>query len=169
MGAFLSYLWWGMQNPDEDDPISGLSIRDIYYVRKSWTKVSADGVSSGTELLIRYFTSHPEGRLFFRTFKDMSNEDLRNNRQFQAHALNIITTITSIIDNLHKPDLAVAMCEKIGKSHNSRKITEKPFNDLKDVLVDMFKNILKFDEETMQSWVKMVTFMYSNIFKLFDK
>lgn len=53
MGSFISYLWWGFQDPDEVDPISGISVRDIYYVRKSWTKVSADGVGSGTELLVR--------------------------------------------------------------------------------------------------------------------
>lgn len=57
MGSFFSYLWWGGVDPDAINPLSGLSKRDIYNVRTSWTKVSADGIGSGGELLVRYLFS----------------------------------------------------------------------------------------------------------------
>jgi len=169
MGSVISYLWWGGQDPDAVNPKSGFSPRDIYNVRKSWKKVSADGVASGTELLLRYFTAHPQYKSYFKMFKNIPNDDLRTNIQFNAHALNIITTLTAIIDKLEEPDLAAAMSKKIGASHQPRHLTEVHFNDLKVVLVQLFIEVFKFDAETMKSWVKVVTFIYTNAFSELTK
>jgi len=169
MGSLISHLWWGGQDPDAVDPKSGLSPRDLYNVKKSWKKFSADGVASGTEMFLRYFTAHPQSKTFFKMFKDMPNDELRTNIQFNAHALNVINSLTAIIDKLEVPELAAAMSKKLGVTHQPRKLTEAHFNNLKDVLVKLFIDDFKFDEETMKSWVKVVTFIYANIFSELNK
>lgn len=76
----------------------------------------------------RLFTAHPDYKKHFITFREIPTEDLKKNRQFQAHSLNIITSISNIIDNLEKPDLVLVMCKKLGTSHNKNHIKEVHFN-----------------------------------------
>lgn len=54
MGGWLSQIMWG-GDPDEINPVSGLSRRDVHAVQKSWAPVYANALATGTELLKRYF------------------------------------------------------------------------------------------------------------------
>lgn len=52
MGSWLSYfLWEG--DPDEVNPISGLTKREIRAVQKSWAPAYANQLATGTELFKR--------------------------------------------------------------------------------------------------------------------
>lgn len=37
--------------------------------------------------------------------------------------------------------------------------------NLKETIVKLFTEVLHFDEDTMASWVRAVTFIYTNLFK----
>ncbi|KAG7302794.1 hypothetical protein JYU34_012771 [Plutella xylostella] len=168
MGGWLSYLWWGGA-PDVADPVSGLSRRDIYAVQKSWAPVYNDSVGNGTELLKRLFRTYPDTKEFFRMIRNVPEEEYISNPQFKAHVINLMSSLNMAISCLHQPEVVVAMMHKIGESHNGRHIQEKHFNELTDVIVTMFTEVLHLDEATLASWGRTVAFWYKAIFDKLDK
>ncbi|KAG6450366.1 cytoglobin-1 isoform X2 [Manduca sexta] len=164
MGGWLSYIWWG-GDPDEVNPISGLSRRDIYAVQKSWAPVYANLVVTGTELLKRFFRAYPDSKEFFRMVRKLPEEEYINNTQFKAHVINLMSSLNLAIINLNQPEIVAVMMNKIGDSHRKRQIKEKHFHDLKEVIVKMFIEVLHLDAATLGSWSKTVDFWYKHLFE----
>lgn len=167
MGGWLSYMWWG-GDPDEKHSVSGLSKRDIHHVQRSWAVAYADSVGTGTELLKRFFRTYPETKNFFRMIKNLPEDKYLENAQFKAHVINLMTSLNLAISNLHQPDIVIAMMQKLGESHNRRKIKEQHFNELKEVIVKMFIEVLHLDDNTLGSWGRVVEFWYKHIFQQLD-
>lgn len=163
MGSWLSYIWWG-GNPDEVSPITGLTRREIYAVQKSWAPVNANAIPNGTELLIRLYRADPETKDFFRMVKKIPESEYASNIQFKAHVINLMTSINLAVNTMNQPEVVAAMMNKIGESHCKRKIREKHFHVLKDVIVQLFIDVLKLDEPTLAAWGKTVDFWYKHIF-----
>lgn len=164
MGGWLSYIWWG-GDPDEVNPISGLTRREINLVQKSWAPVNADKVNTGAELLRRFFVAFPESKEFFRMIKNIPEDQYLTNPQFKAHVINLMTSLNLAVENLNQPEVVAAMMSKLGESHRRRKIQEKNFQQLKEVIVKMFIEVLKLDDVTLGAWGKTVEFWYKNIFE----
>ncbi|CAH2980421.1 unnamed protein product [Chilo suppressalis] len=163
MGGWVSHLLWG-GNPDEVNPVSGLTRREVYAVQKSWAPVFADSVGNGTEILKRLFKTYPETREFFKMIKKVPESEYAQNIQFKAHVINLMTSLNLAIINLNQPEVVAAMMYKIGDNHKRRQIKEKHFNDLKNVLVKVFVEVLKLDAKTLEAWGKTVDFWYKHIF-----
>ncbi|KAM3964509.1 globin 1 isoform 2-T2 [Aphomia sociella] len=163
MGAWLSYLWWG-GDPDLQNPLSGLTRREVYAVQRSWAPVYADPVNNGTELLKRFFRAYPDAKDFFKMLKNVNEDEFSENIQFKAHVISLMTSLNMAVVNLNQPEIVAAMMVKLGESHKRRQIKEKNFHDLKDVIVKMFIEVLKLDNTTLGAWGKAVEFWYKNIF-----
>ncbi|CAB3223902.1 unnamed protein product [Arctia plantaginis] len=168
MGAWLSYLWWG-GDPDEVSPVSGLSRREVYAVQKSWAPVNANSTANGAELLRRFFTTFPETKEFFKMIKGQSPEQYNQNPQFKAHVINLMTALNLAVNTMNQPELVAAMMNKLGESHGRRKIKEENFQQLKEVIVKMFIEVLKLDDSTLGAWGKTVDFWYKHIFETLSK
>ncbi|XP_039754293.1 cytoglobin-like [Pararge aegeria] len=164
MGGLVSQLWWG-GDPDEMNPVSGLTKRDIYAVQKSWAPVHANNLAVGTELLKRYFRAYPEAKQYFRMLRNLSEEDYDSNIQFKAHVISLMTSLNLAISTLNQPELVATLMQKLGESHGKRKIQEQHFHDLKGVIVNMFIEVLKLDDATLGAWGKTVGFWYKHIFQ----
>ncbi|KAJ2946150.1 hypothetical protein O0L34_g5082 [Tuta absoluta] len=164
MGSWLSHIWWG-GDPDQEDPFSGLTKREIYAVQKSWAPVSQNSEANGTELLKRLFAAHPETKEFFKMVRRIPEEEYIQNPQFKAHVINLMTAITTAVNNLNQPAVVAAMMHKLGESHGKRQIKEQHFQDLKGVIVKMFIELLNMDSATLGAWGKTVDFWYKHIFK----
>ncbi|CAG9786289.1 unnamed protein product [Diatraea saccharalis] len=163
MGGWVSYLLWG-GNPDEVNPVSGLTRREVYAVQKSWAPVFADSVANGTEILKRLFNTYPETKDFFKMVKKLPESEYTQNMQFKAHVINLMTSLNLAITNLNQPEVVAAMMHKIGDNHKRRQIKEQHFHDLKNVLVKVFVEVLKLDANTLSAWGKTVDFWYKHIF-----
>ncbi|XP_045497257.1 non-symbiotic hemoglobin 1-like [Colias croceus] len=168
MGSWYSRLLWG-GDPDEVNPVSGLSRRDIYLVQKSWAVVYADALANGTELFKGLFRVDPTTLTFFKMLKNVPEEEFGNNFQFRAHVLNLMTSFNQAVINLHQPEVVIVLMNKLGESHRKRRIVKSHFDDLKGVLVKMFIEVLKLDESTLGSWGKTVDFLYKHIFETLSK
>ncbi|CAH3996928.1 globin-like isoform X1 [Pieris brassicae] len=168
MGGWLSYLWWG-GDPDVVNPKSGLSKREIYAVQQSWAPVYADSITNGTELLRRLFQAYPDTKEFFKMVKNSSEEDYPQNPQFKAHVINLMSSLNMAVTNLNQPEVVAAMMNKLGDSHGRRKIQQEHFNDLKNVIVKMFIEVLNLDASTLGAWGKTVDFWYKHIFETLGK
>lgn len=168
MGALLSYIWWG-GDPDVVNEISGLTRREVYLVQKSWAPVNADKVNNGAELLRRFFTAFPASKEFFKMIKNVPDDQYLTNPQFKAHVINLMTSLNLAVENMNQPEIVAAMMNKLGESHGRRKIQEKNFLELKQVIVKMFIEVLKLDETTLGAWGKTVDFWYKHLFETLNK
>ncbi|CAK1595912.1 unnamed protein product [Parnassius mnemosyne] len=164
MGGWLSNFWWG-GNPDEVNPISGLTRREVYAVQRSWAPVYNDSVANGTELLKRFFKTYPHAKEFFKMIRKLPEEEYAQNFQFKAHVINLMAALNQAVTNLNQPEVVAVMMNKLGESHRKRKIREQNFFELKDVLVKMFAEVLKLDQSTLGAWGKTVGFWYKHIFE----
>ncbi|XP_047995400.1 myoglobin-like [Leguminivora glycinivorella] len=163
MGSWLSYLWWG-GDPDAENSLSGLTRREVYAVQRSWAPVFANSVANGTELLKRLFRAYPETLEFFKMVRKLPEHEYESNLQFRAHVINLMNSIDLAVRHMNQPDVVAAMMEKVGDSHKKRKISERHFLELKEVLLKMFIEVLKLDETTSGAWTKTVDFWYKHIF-----
>ncbi|KPJ08246.1 Cytoglobin-1 [Papilio machaon] len=182
MGGWLSHLWWG-GDPDKVNHVSGLTRREIYAVQKSWAPVNKNSVATGTELLksllfqnygaqfnepikaILFFRAYPNSKDFFKMISKLPEEEYSKNFQFKAHVINLMATLNQAVTNLNQPEVVAVMMNKLGESHKRRKIQEQHFNDLKEVIVKMFIEVLKLDDSTLGAWGKTVGFWYKHIFE----
>lgn len=164
MGHWLSYFWWG-GDPDEVNPVSGLTRREIYAVQKSWAPVFANALVNGSELFRRFFQTYPEAKEFFKLIRKMPKEEFMQTAQFKAHVMNLMTSLNLAVTSLNQPEIVAAMMNKIGESHKKRQIKENNFGDLKQVLVKMFIEVLHLDGDTLTAWDKTITFWYKHIFE----
>lgn len=167
MGGWFSYIWWG-GDPDAVNPVSGLTRREIYAVQRSWAPVNANALANGTELLRRLYAAFPETKEFFKMVRKLPEEEYINNPQFKSHVINLMTSLDLAVNNLHQPDIVAAMMNKLGESHGKRQIKQKHFQDLKEVIVKMFIEVLKLDNDTLAAWGKTVEFWYKHIFETLD-
>ncbi|CAH3996947.1 unnamed protein product [Pieris brassicae] len=163
MGSWQSSLWGG--NPDEVNPTSGLTKREIRAVQKSWAPVYANQLATGTELLKRLFRAHPQTLDFFKMVKKLPEDEYNTNIQFKAHVINLMSALNQAVVNLHQPEVVAVMMNKLGESHGRRKIQESHFHDLKGVIVNMFIEVLHLDDATLGAWGKTVEFWYKHIFQ----
>ncbi|XP_063618578.1 hemoglobin-2-like isoform X1 [Cydia splendana] len=163
MGHLLSRWWWG-GDPDATNPVSGLTLRQVYQVQSTWRPVDADAAKYGMELFLRLFRADPETKTFFKAIRDLDEDRIRNSYQFKAHAINFMSAISLAVTNLGQPEVVVAMMEKLGDSHSKKKISTKYFHETKDVLIGMLKNDLKLTNDQMMAWETFISFIYKHIF-----
>ncbi|XP_061713228.1 globin CTT-V-like isoform X2 [Cydia pomonella] len=162
MGHLLSRWWWG-GDPEAANPVSGLTLRQVYQIQITWQLVNADAGKYGMELFLRLFRANPESKTFFKAIRDLDEDRIRNSYQFKAHAINFMSAISLAVTNLRQPEVVVAMMDKLGESHGNRKISTKYFYETKAVLVGMLKNDLKLTSDQIMAWESFISFMYKHI------
>ncbi|CAK1595913.1 unnamed protein product [Parnassius mnemosyne] len=167
MSSILNRILWG-RDPDKPNPMSGLTPRDIYAVQRSWAVMYAEAGKYGLELFIRLFRLNPVTKTYFRTIKDMNEEQLSKSFQFKAHAINLMSSINTAVTNLNQPEVVIALMNKLGETHKKRRVEKSHFEDVKAVLVDILRNDLKLTDDVISSWAKFVTFIYKHIFDVLD-
>ena len=72
-------------------------------------------------ILFRYFKEHPEGQAHFKTLQG-DPENLRKDPKMFAHASNVTYNISAMINNIEEPDVVLAILDRLGNSHNRRKV-----------------------------------------------
>ncbi|XP_046486025.1 globin 1 [Neodiprion pinetum] len=168
MGGLLS-SYWGYSGDDELDPASGLTGKQKRLVTETWGIMRQDPMKLGIAVMMRLFTKHPDYRSQFHAFKDTPHEDLPKNKRFQAHASAIANALSTIIDSLKDPGLLEAILISLGEKHHKRGQTVEQFNNLKLVLLVVFKEFLgsRWTPEVNNAWSKALDFVYSIIFKVY--
>jgi len=77
--------------------------------------------------LCRFFEANPSYQKNFKSFKDVPLEDLPRNSKFQAHAINVMYALTSVVDNLDDTGCLVEMLMKLGQNHYRHGISRQEF------------------------------------------
>jgi len=113
----------------------------------------------------RFFTTHPEYQSKFRAFAKVPIENLKDNRSFLMHAMNVMNSITSIVDTLDNPESLVDDLKQIGLNHRKRPIEAIHFHNLAAVLLAFLQSALgsAFTEQAQKSWNKAMGVIISTI------
>lgn len=171
MGALLSFLWGGggatPALPEVADPVTGLTPREKHFVATTWAAVRKDITSNGVQLFLRFFDKLPAAQKRFSSFADLPRDELAASKRLKAHANSVMYSIDSIVCNLDDPEVLEEMLLKIGNNHGRRRIPEGEFMVLKDVLMQLLRDILEIHKSPVgeQAWSKAIDVMYKNIFK----
>lgn len=164
MGSFITTLRWG-RDLDIIDSTSKMSQRDIQVVQSTWRPIYKEAGDNGVSLFLGLFRKNPVTKTFFKTIKDSSEEEILNNKQFRAHAINLMSSFNTAVENLHEPDVVIALMNKLGVSHNARKIKKEHFNDFSEILFNVLKTVRHLNEAQMESWQRYIDFIYKHIFE----
>uniref|UniRef100_A0A2H1VU60 SFRICE_012298 n=1 Tax=Spodoptera frugiperda TaxID=7108 RepID=A0A2H1VU60_SPOFR len=163
VGDFVTRWWWG-GDPDERNKVSGMSLRDVHNVQKSWAVIQANSNGNGFLMFFRLFEAEPETKLFFKNLAHIHTEaEMSANVSFRAHIINIMSSFDTSIQNLDKPELVVAWMQKLGDSHRRHRIEKRHFHVFKDVLVTILQKDLKLDPQVVASWDRYVEFIYEHL------
>nr|XP_023030515.1 extracellular globin-E1-like isoform X1 [Leptinotarsa decemlineata] len=163
----MGFVWsaLGFKNTgrtDDPDPVTGLTSRDRYLVKSSYEAVRKNPVESGVSLLNLLFKNHPEALQLF-PFKDIPLDELPKNRKYQAHCNSVIYGFSAIVDAIDDVELLVPILNKVGESHQPRKVNEESFLQLKDTIIELFSTFMTPLE--IASWKKTLDVAISVINK----
>jgi Globin len=74
------------------------------------------------EFLRRFFKAHPDYQLKFKSFASVPLDQLKDNPRVQAHALNVMYTVTLLVDSLDDVACLVEQLKTLGANHQRRTI-----------------------------------------------
>ncbi|XP_051158534.1 globin isoform X2 [Leptopilina boulardi] len=169
MGSSLSMLW-NSSNDNVIDPVTNLSGKQKKLVQNTWSILKKDPVGTGVAIMIAYFKKYPEYQKLFASFKDVPLEELPNNKKYQAHCLNIVTALGSVIDAINDPPLMEASLISLGERHRKRGQTKEQFDQLKAVIMEILGVSLgsKFTPETRDAWNKTLDVAFECLYKAYS-
>ncbi|KAL8563790.1 hypothetical protein ACOMHN_058304 [Nucella lapillus] len=152
---------------DVVDPDTGLTPREKGAIRDSWAFLAQKKQlrKHGVEFFVMLFEDYPYMQPSFNAFKGMTSEQLRQDKTMYSHALTVMYSIGSLVDNLDDAEQLVLLVKKIAFNHVQRDIGLKYFEDLKN----MFPKFLESRAGTgatplvKDSWVKFLGVMNSVI------
>lgn len=159
-------LFGTSSNSNEPDPETGLTRKEKQLVERSWNLVKTDLKGNGMELFFILFKECPEAKNYF-PFRDVPSDELINNNKFKAHAVTVMYSIGSIVDNLNDNDVLIGLLQKNGESHGRRGIPEEAYWGLKKCILMLLKSKLgsEFPKETEEAWDKTLTVAFTLIIK----
>lgn len=166
MGSVLSYFF-GYSDSDTLDSKVGLTKREMRLARETWNIVRAHSVEAGVTIMASYFRRYPQYHQAFPAFKHVPVDELADNKKFQAHCQNIMSTLSNAIDALDDADLMDAILHSTGERHGRRGQGTQEFIDLKGVMMEAMKDTLKskFSTEVEAAWNKTIDVLFLKIFK----
>lgn len=126
---------FGGGEADVPDPATGLTPREKEAVKNSWAVLAQKKQlrKHGVEFFIMLFEDYPYMQPAFNAFKGMTSEELRRDKTMYSHALTVMYSIGSLVDNLDDPEQLVLLVRKIAFNHLQRDIGLKYFEDLKNM------------------------------------
>ncbi|XP_044760112.1 globin-1-like isoform X2 [Coccinella septempunctata] len=153
MGIIYSLLGWSASE-DEPDPILGLTPREIKRVKVSWARATADPTKLGANVMMSLFDKYPEYKKLF-PFKDVPDEELKNNMKFKVHCSSVVYNLNQIIDSLDNSELVLGMLDKLATNHIKHNAPHEGFLNIQGIIEDVLRP-LNNDEE-MKIWSKLLT------------
>ncbi|XP_050299036.1 globin-2B isoform X3 [Anthonomus grandis grandis] len=158
MGVILSFFWHDTGRTDDPDRTTGLTSRDRHLLKTTWKTLSngEENLKTGMAIFMTLFKVHPEYQQLF-PFRNVPYNQLESNNRFKAHCISLMYAFTSIMENLDNVELLEQLLGKQGVAHVSRKVPERAYWDLKEVLMQLFQKSGMSSEE-LEAWNKFLDY-----------
>ncbi|GFV19587.1 hypothetical protein TNCV_478131 [Trichonephila clavipes] len=136
MGFVVSKLWslWSPAGYDEPDTATGITPRQRDIVQNTWKIVRAETRKNGIQFFLKFFETYPEYQKLFKGFANVPMSELPQNGKLLGHALSVMYALNSIVDNLSDVESLLQVLEKIGISHQPRRINGSHFQVVKIIV-----------------------------------
>ncbi|CAH1169870.1 unnamed protein product, partial [Phaedon cochleariae] len=151
MGSVLSWLGYGVDTgrTDDADPLTKLTSRDRYLVKKSWESiVMKQPTEYGIRLFMRLFEIQPNHQKPF-PFRDIPTQELPKSKKFHAHCNSVIYSVGSMVGAIDDNELLESIGLKIGSNHKTRSVDRQALKDVKQAMTDVFSFMTK---EELDAW-----------------
>lgn len=134
--------------------ITGLTQSQKCAIRHSWNIVIKDAETNGVELLVRLFKESPRTKGYFVKFRDLNDDELREQENVKAHACQVIGAVTKLVNNLDNTSVLVSSVQTLARGHKKLGVTSADFKVVLSVLQNLLKDGLaeKFNDVIEQSW-----------------
>ncbi|XP_038074117.1 globin CTT-VIIB-8-like [Patiria miniata] len=103
--------------PPPTDPRLPLTARQKFSLEKSWKAVQRSLEAVGMNALIRLFKRSPETQDWFPSFKGKTEEQLRDDDNFETHASAVMGVFDETVELLGDVDASIKLLTKTGKRH----------------------------------------------------
>ncbi|CAG2244489.1 unnamed protein product [Mytilus edulis] len=146
----------GVSNGTTSEP-SALSEQELEAINETWTLIWNDKKNNGIELFIKLFTHFPESQNFFKDFKGLPIEEVREHKKLRAHALSVMYALKSFIDNLDDEETLDALVRKNAQNHAERGVGEREVKMLLPAFLELLNEQLqeKTTDLHKSAWTKL--------------
>ncbi|KAH0955164.1 hypothetical protein HN011_009756 [Eciton burchellii] len=151
------------------DERTGMTEKQKRLVQNTWAIIRKDEVSSGVAIMLTLFKQHPEYQKQFKLFKDIPFDELSKNKRFQAHCANVVSTLSSVIHQMHDPTLMEASLLSLADRHKARGQTEEHFQNLRQVIASLLPSVLgkQYNAEAQEAWRKVLDLVFSTLSRVY--
>lgn len=145
---------------------------DVCVIQDTWRPVYENRENAGVAVLIRFFVNFPSAKQYFSQFRDMQDpEEMRQSVQLKKHALRVMTTLNSLVENLRDADKLNTVFSQMGKSHALRhKVDPVYFKILAGVILEVLVEAFpqSFSPASVQgAWSKLMGVLYWQMNKVY--
>ncbi|XP_033634447.1 globin CTT-VIII-like [Asterias rubens] len=130
--------------PPPTDPRLPLSARQKFSLEKSWKAVQRSLEGVGMNALIRLFKQCPDTQDWFPLFTGKTEDQLREDESFAAHANALMSVFDESVENLGDVDEAIKLLTKTGKRHAKLGLEA-------DIIMKFHQPLLKAIEELLDT------------------
>ncbi|XP_031625243.1 globin CTT-VIIA isoform X2 [Contarinia nasturtii] len=152
--------------------MTSLTPSQIAIIQSTWAVPAKNAIDSGEAILLAYFEKYPKNQDKFNSFKNTPLLSLKGTPGFRTHAGRIMTVFQEAISSLNKKnyvDELEQIWNKIGETHNRRKISRQSFNELRDVIVSVLVQVCSLDDEAKTAWGAFLDIIYHIVFSKLDE
>lgn len=179
-GGALKQMWQSIVNAlggffgaDQTavDETTGLSVYEKNLIRSSWEQAIKNKKKFGVDVFIRLFKHHPHSQDLFEQLRDIPIEELHENRKMKAHALRVMASLNSLVENLDDIEVLLEMLQNVGRTHIRHHVDKHYYDGLGTALMEAFEEELKdkFSQKTKDAWLKAYGVMTKVIVDEYDE
>ncbi|XP_074094602.1 uncharacterized protein LOC141524540 isoform X1 [Cotesia typhae] len=167
MGSIVSYAvrrgdQIGLENFDCKN--SDFTQRQKKIMKKTWeTCIYSNSIIVCMEIMLSLFDKYEDTKKMFTDFKDIPDEELKNNKKFHAHCQMIMSVVNNAVNAFLNDDdeLFVTILKITGERHAKRAknpIIAKHMERLRDPMIESFKHHMKshWTNETGNLWTSAI-------------
>ncbi|KAM6428454.1 neuroglobin-like isoform 2-T4 [Liasis olivaceus] len=137
-----------------------LSAAQKELIRESWKILHKNISRVGIIVFIRLFETHPECKDVFFLFRDIDDlQQLKMNKELQAHGLRVMSFIEKSVARLDQEDKLEVLAFELGKSHFRYKAPPNYYEYIGIQFIQAVQPILKED------WTLEVEKAWKSLFK----
>ncbi|XP_056608452.1 cytoglobin-1-like [Triplophysa dalaica] len=135
---------------------------EVSVIRDTWKPVYEVKEDAGVAVLVRFFTNTPSAKQYFDQIREIQDpEEMRKNAQLRKNAINIMSGLNKLVENLHDGDKVKNIFNQLGETHALKyKVDPSYFKIVTkvilEVLVETFPKV--FSAASVQGvWSKLMS------------
>ncbi|XP_056608451.1 cytoglobin-1-like [Triplophysa dalaica] len=145
---------------------------EVSVIRDTWKPVFKVKEETGVAVLVRFFTNTPSAKQYFDHIRDIQDpEEMRKNAQLKKNAVDTMTSLNMMVENLHDGDKVKGFFHQLGESHALQfKVDPSYFKIMSDVILEvLFETFPQvFSAASVKgAWSKLMNIMCSELNKVY--